>query len=279
MTRAVVLPDTRWFTSLDRDIDRLIDGINPQDPELAELMALISELRDLGQAPLPETFITDHAAVACSAVATSNSSRNPVPSTRVAHFAAALRRRLAAAATGLAMFAGISGVALASDGAIPGEWNYPIDQTMEVLGIGAGGYEERLSELYQMTLEGSAVRALHLAAQLLDGQDAAVIAIAEAADRLASGPARSETPQDVLDEVATLLEYLMENRGAIDGQVVSKLAQDIGNGPPTEPPGNGDGVGNGPPTEPPGNGNGNGVGNGNGPPAEPPGNGNGPPDK
>ena len=58
-----------------------------------------------------------------------------------------LKRRVAAGATSLMMIVGMTGVAWASDSAVPGDWNYGIDRALEAVGIGAGGAAERLQEL------------------------------------------------------------------------------------------------------------------------------------
>ena len=52
------------------------------------------------------------------------------------------------------MIVGMTGVAVASDSAVPGDWNYGIDRALEAVGIGEGGAAERLQELAAIRKDG-----------------------------------------------------------------------------------------------------------------------------
>ena len=49
-------------------------------------------------------------------------------------------------ASSLAVVLAFSGVAMAADGASPGDLLYGVDRALESVGIGAGGIDERLAE-------------------------------------------------------------------------------------------------------------------------------------
>ena len=95
---------------------------------------------------------SDHFILTCAARAAEeatslreNSSPSPAEAP-VAGVGTRLKHRAVALAATMATVMGLSGVALAVDGATPGDWYYGLDTALEAIGIGAGGAEERLLE-------------------------------------------------------------------------------------------------------------------------------------
>ncbi len=156
-----------------------------------------------------------------------------------------LRTRLAAAVTtAFVSIGGFGGLAYAADGAAPGDFLYGIDRALEAVGIGGGGADERLEEVRDLVGRGHVERGLDHAAESVVTDTAAQQALRAAADRLAG----SDTPSVAHQDVATLLTYLADNKGSIDGQKVAELARSVGNGPPEGvTPGPPEGVTPGPP--------------------------------
>ena len=217
-----------WHELFDRDIERLLAGQEPHSSDLVALMSFVAELRSIGQSAIPQQFITDHVAVATFTVSASNA---PTPLGRVRNVTRIIRRRLTATVAGFAMLGGLTGVAVASDTAIPGDWDYRIDRALESMGIGAGGTEERLLELVEMNRLGrSPAEVLEQTSALLDHeQGPASVALDNAANRVALNGAGTENSEEVHEGVGELLKYLSENSGNVDGQSVAEMAKQIGN--------------------------------------------------
>lgn len=258
-----------WYDLFDRDVERMLAGQEPHNTDLLPLLPFVADVLTMGQAVIPEQFISDHVAVATATISVADRGAAD-PRHQLRRLSVGLKRRVAAGLAGMAMFGSLTGVAVASDAAIPGDWNYSIDRALETLGIGAGGAEERLQELMAMNEEGrSPGEVLIMTSELIEGEDqsAAALALSNAADRVAVNGGGGENSEAVHQNVSELLRYLSENTGKVDGQSVAEMAQEIGN----------PGQGNGPPETNPGHGNGppaSNPGNGNGPPASNPGKGN-----
>ena len=140
----------------DRDIETLIGGGIPANTDLIPLRGILAELRSLAHSTVSESFIEFHVAEAAEfASARHVNAASSLVGGHGRRLVNGARRRTATAAATLAMFASATGVALASDDAVPGDWDYGIDRALEVAGIGAGGEEERLHEL--QVLDGLAV--------------------------------------------------------------------------------------------------------------------------
>jgi hypothetical protein len=121
-----------------------------------------------------------------------------------------------------------AGAALAADSAIPGDPLYGLDRAFEVVGIGAGSTEERLTEAVQLAENGKGQDALGHAILALqeDSTDAeARQALQAVADQLSSADTSG---------VLALLAYIADNAGnglGTDGrefgQGVAELAREI----------------------------------------------------
>ena len=188
----------------DRDIEELIRGGIPTNAELIPLRAILAELRSLAHRTVSESFIELHVTEAAELAAAQHvKASGPRLADRGRRVVNGARRRTATAAAALTMFASATGVALASDDAVPGDWDYGIDRALEVVGIGVGGESERLHEL-----------------QVLEGVDVAAVRSNERSAR-----------------VTDLLTYLKDAE-SVDGSSVSEIASN-GAGKPEDPGGSG----------------------------------------
>lgn len=236
---------SRWYDFIDRDVERLLNGQEPHNSDLAPLKSLVRATASMADTKIPSQFIADHAAVAAATVAMI---RSPAVATSapktIRSFGSRMWNRFATGVAGLAILTGLSGIAVASNAAVPGDWNYGIDQALERVGIGAGGQAERLEELAEMNQKGDFVDVLeHTSAALSQrGHDRAGDALRAAAERVESNDRGADSADAVHLQVAELLRYLSEHQGRVDGQEVAEIARQIGNG---EDQGQGSGQGQG----------------------------------
>ena len=120
----------------DQDIDRLLAGESPVSQDHAPVVLLVSALATFGDITLRETLVDEYSKLAARMVRESRPAQTTeTASTRIHHFVFGLKRRAVAGLTALMMISGMTGVAWASDGAVPGDWNYGIP--------GAGGCRDR----------------------------------------------------------------------------------------------------------------------------------------
>jgi hypothetical protein len=133
-----------------------------------------------------------------------------------------------------------AGVAYAADDAAPGDTLYGLDCSLEDIGIGDGGLQERLTEASELVEDGQVQEGLELAAgalaeeeqdedddgQLEDGTSRSEALLAAAEAVLSSG---SEQSLEVRTRVAEKLRFMAttELTGKEFGQAVSDLARGI----------------------------------------------------
>lgn len=249
----------------DIEIEHLLSGVPVANGDLAPLAELFGALRTGDGAELSEEAIVRFAAAAAGA--TSSAILDLAPSSRLRHRRplGTLRRRAATVAiAATVVLGGTSGLAMAADGAKPGDALYGLDRALESVGIGAGGQHERLTEAEALVGAGEVQLGLEHAAEALTGEDdgsaSASTALREAADRVTT--VGSETSAETSDGVADLLSYLADNVGHVDGKQVAELAKEIGRSPDDDstPPTNDESADSPDPADTPGNS-----------PAEPPG--------
>ena len=131
----------RWISDLtdkrskdtigEFEIELLLRGTPTISEDLADLEVFVASLSGQGERPADVEYM------ATVLAATARASRHsPRP---------ALRRVMALAASVAVLFA-LSSVAIAADGAVPGDLLYGVDRAMERIGIGDGGVDERIVE-------------------------------------------------------------------------------------------------------------------------------------
>jgi len=222
------LRDGMWSELIDRDLNLLIEGKPPFNEDLAPLESFVVSLCEFADVPVSPEFVRDHAAKAAAnmqLVKSANANSRLTGSRRLAF---ALRRRVGAAATSLMMIVGMTGVAWAADSAVPGDWNYGIDRALEAIGIGAGGAEERLTELTLLSGEKNSGRSESAPGPAsANSQDqpagsAGAAGPTNAAATVAEITAGSEQANETRAAVSTLLDHLA---GGIDGQMGADYAK------------------------------------------------------
>ncbi len=212
---------------IDRDLDLLIDGIQSFNDDLAPLESFVNSLGSLDDTAPSAEFLEHHAAEAAAAVQTRQTAAAGTGLKPRRRLAFGLNRRVTAGAASLMLILGMTGVAWASDSAVPGDWNYAIDRALESIGIGAGGAEERIQELAAIT-ESEHPRGAEPASQT--GQDPTtapndhVVGTENAAATIADITQGSQRANDVREAVSALLAYL-SNPEAADRPSISELVQ------------------------------------------------------
>ena len=219
----------RGFT--ERDIDVLLSGGAPNDPGLAVLTPVVDHLMTHIPLEFDSTRMTTFTAEAVKTVPKSilvvaTSVARPTGFTR----RLALAPRLVVALTAIALVVGMSGIAVASDGAAPGDALYGLDRALERVGIGVGGADERLAEATVLVGQGRAADALDHAIEAIDEADKeASDALQRAAERVSGMSSENGNAADVEANVAAMLEWMTstEATGSDFGQGVAERARQI----------------------------------------------------
>ena len=132
------------------------------------------------------------------------------------------------------LLAGMTGIAVASNGAAPGDVLYGLDRALEAVGIANGAAAERIAEAQALFASGQVAEAVTHAAEAAEdieelGADEAVDALLDTADRLRSNENGSDHAVEVRSRVAAMLEYIAttEDTGRDFGQGVADMARGI----------------------------------------------------
>jgi hypothetical protein len=254
----------------DREIDQLLSGLPTGNETVASLVPLLQKLKDRSVLEVSDeevaAFARQAAEIALSAGA-SAPGRSVAPPTRRSRL---LRSRLATAFALTLLLGGMTGVAIASDHAAPGDRLYGLDRALEVIGIGNGAAAERIAEAQALFAGGLVSEALAHAASAVDEDDAGNLSEegSQSADALRdAAEAVTSTDQGDADEVrskvAEMLDWMANNAtseesvfGSEFGEMVAGFAKSISGerdedpneAEETEPtPGRPEGVPGGPP--------------------------------
>lgn len=256
----------------DRDLERFFAGQMPDDERLARLMPALQALHSRFIAAPSEELAGDLVARASQTALQTRPGPLPrvSPTRTVRALLPRLGYRLGAFLAALVLISGMTGVAVASNGAAPGDVLYGLDRALEAIGINDGAAAERISEAQQLFDRGRAAEALAHAAVAVESshvEDGAAAAeqLRSAADRLLLNQ-KGQNAQATLTSVADMLDWMAttDPRGRDFGKTISEMAKGIREG--TDLPGSAsDGQsGETGPGDPPGAGQGNPGGN-NGP--------------
>ncbi len=217
--------------------ERLLSGA-PTDGGLDDLALLIGALRT-AESPEVDSALVDRFAIEAAAIARRSQDR-PAITAPTATVRLRLRHRVATVAAAITLVLGSgAGMAIAADGAAPGDALYGLDKALERVGIGDGGAAERLQEAADLATAGQLARGLEHAAEVVaashDGEpghvsDAASDALRAAAQRVDTivAPNGGTTSEPVHTAVADVLTYLSDHVGDVDGRYVAELSQMIG---------------------------------------------------
>ena len=231
------------------DVEILLDGVVPEQDDLASFAAILHSLHHTG----PTTPLDDDVAsfsVQAAEIARAGRGDTPdamTPTRPRRHIV--LRRQLAGSLGAAALLAGMTGVAVA-DGAVPGDALYGLDRAMESVGVGASGPPERIAEAQALFQRGQVTAAIAHAAEAFqasarhDGDDQQGISpeSANAAEALRGAAERVEIDQlnsddtvvqdavaGILNELAKMLDAEGFEASEI-GERISEMARGIGRG-------------------------------------------------
>lgn len=226
----VEMADNRFS---DRDIEQLLSGLATENEELAALAPLMHMLRDQGLRDVSDNevaaFARQAAEITRSAAPAGSGNQAALP-TRRSRFMR-LRTRLATGLSLVLLLSGITGAALASDGAAPGDALYGLDRALEKIGIGNGAASERIAEARALYANGLVAEAVAHAADAVDESDGAeaLRSAAEAVTSTDEGDA-----DEVRARVAAMLTWMADNAeseeplsGRDFGQMVAGFAKGI----------------------------------------------------
>lgn len=233
----------------DQDIERLLSGGPPEDRALVALVPALHALHPEPEAPPEERvelFAARAAEVALAArPQPSGSVSSDGRSTRFERPLTTLRRKLATGLAAMLALSGMTGVAVASDAAAPGDALYGIDRALEEIGIGDGGAAERISEAQDLLDDGLVSEAIAHAAEAVPVEEdteaseleASVEALRAAAASVTSADDVGEA-NDVRAKVSGMLSWMADNApseaalsGREFGQEVARFARSISGGP------------------------------------------------
>ncbi len=201
----------------DRDIDTLMSGRTPQDAELALLVPAVHAMRVSLLCPTSSEQADRMGALLAAEVKHTPTTR---PWVRRTAFAGIGALALSFAAVGAA----------SADESAPGDALYGLDRALEVIGLGAGGVQERVDEATRLSDEGDDEGAIEFLSQELgdDGVSNAPVALMNAAATIRANG--SESSADVHAAVADMLEWMAQTEltGRDFGQGVADHARMIG---------------------------------------------------
>lgn len=250
----------------DADIESLLSGSATGSDDLADLEVFVARFsEDFEPSRDPGHMAT---ALAATVRASRSAPRRSL-------------RRVMAIAASLAVLFAFSTVAMAADGAVPGDALYKLDRTLELIGIGDGGVDERIVEFDTLIQRGEDELAFDLLDEFAETADEDDAFKAQLHIELAA--IKSNTIAAAAQErVADQKTFIEENKGngvGADrngfGEGVSELARSGSNGTPQNEKGNNGNVTQRPPDHAASGGNQeepSGNSGETGPPADPPAN-------
>ncbi len=203
----------------ERDIEAVFAGRVVREPELVEVQALLTSMREALVVEPPADHVSAFAAVLAQAA-------QDAPRVEPRKAKSSLRRRLVAIGVGVGISAfGVAGAAVANEAA-PGDPLYGVDKALESVGILNGGTSERLQESEVLAKRGDVDGAVALTVKALDGdgQQGAAAAL----ERAVAAVKSQSSGDDVRAQVSSMLAWMsQQKRGADFGANVSERAKEI----------------------------------------------------
>lgn len=237
----------------DHDAERVLSGPEPEDVGLARLHAALAALHRREVVALPEEHVEQLVARAAALSRAADPGARPVGTggdDGTERALPALRHRLALVGAAIFLISGMTGMAVASDEAAPGDRLYGLDRALETVGVGDGGAPERITEAQALANSGQMIAAINHAAEAVEesaiGRDdfspeasdaaAALRSAAESVRGDDDDPEFEDDPesQQVRAAVAAMLEEMADMAGdpEFDGEAfgrrVSEWARSIG---------------------------------------------------
>jgi hypothetical protein len=229
----------------DAEMERLLTGQPPENPELARLGSVLAAVHVVEPtAPSDERvaeFSSKAAALTRDHTPETKSGPSPVRRRRAL---ATLQDRLAVVAVAMFVLVGMSGLAVAADAAAPGDALYGIDRALERIGINDGAAGERIAEAGALASRGQVTEAIGHAASAIEDptndDDATSVSQAATALREAAVSVESDSNATASEEVRVSVSAMLsemaeligdpELDGAEFGRRVSEMARSIADG-------------------------------------------------
>lgn len=209
----------------DTDVEALLTRREPADVELLGLASVLAriDLQRLAVDVEKDVGVFSLRAATLARQASTSSSGS-------VSWWGRLRPKLVTSALSVFAVIGMTGVAVASDAAAPGDPLYGIDRALERVGINDGGITERLEEAGTLADHGLTVEALNHAADAVSSKSPqAASALEEAAQAVQDG-------QGPNLDVAAMLTWMASTdlTGKQFGQMVAEQARALGANPQGE---------------------------------------------
>jgi hypothetical protein len=219
------MPNSRFS---DQDVERLLSGDVPEGDELAAFVPLVEELRAEWMRQPSAESVASFSAAAAEIAATQDGALvtgEPAKPTRRSNLR--LRRKLAIPLAAALALSGMTGAAIASNDALPGDsLLYEVKIALETVGLRTGGVAERLNEAAALAERGRAADALAHAANAVAqvgtaqaGTEEALTGLENAISQLQQSlPEQGDTDHatEVRANVAAMLQWMRDNVGLID---------------------------------------------------------------
>lgn len=198
----------------DADIELLLSGVEVPTADEG-LHRFVAALND-GAGPPRDP---EHMATALAATA-----RASRPATRPR------LRRLAILAGAGALVVALGGVAVAADGSVPGDGLYGIDKTLESIGVGNGGVDERIAEFDVLVARGQQDQAYTMLAGVIETTEGP--SSLRALHHLELAATKTSTSaRSAQEKVAALQAFIEANQGpgGVDGKEFGQGVASIAN--------------------------------------------------
>lgn len=224
---------------VDQDVERLISGRSPRDPELATLTPLFATLRSY-RTVVPSIDAGEHLVAHAADTVRKSQWRSldlvPVGPERPDRRPSWLPTRAVAAMLTFVLLIGVGGVVFAANLSIPGDTLYQLDLALEEVGIGDGSFDERLGEADALMSSGDETGAIALWGETLelaatDGEGEIATRAQDQLERVAlTSTTNTQLAREKVEELRVFIE---ENKGAgvgLDGDDFSRGVTEIARG-------------------------------------------------
>jgi len=161
----------------DQETEAILDGTLPVDPDLRDIVELVTRFRSTGAETVDESAAIRHIAAAAEAVRLSPTPVHDREAKRYqwrrrtvfTSFISTIVAKVLAASVALAAVTG--GVGAVANASAPGDPLYGVDTAMERIGVFDGGPAERLQEVQRLFARNEIANGLRHAGEALDGID------------------------------------------------------------------------------------------------------------